>query len=246
MSRLPIFFQRIAVAVSLSMAWAFASSQDIVTIEPGSEIAGALKFGRNTVKLPSGSWRLLAKSLSTTTINIGVVPGVPRASAYLGITAESVLTAGMTISGTLSSNMGIDRWLAEPCKVAPTLYLDDSGSSFTHPECLYIRVIGGHLRGGKTEPFAGAEKWAKDTGTRVSATMLLVYYAKYSGQDYLLVGAYLPPSTLGMTEANLRQLKEAPADVLSWAKALKAAASGSVGSWSGMINLPDMPRSKAQ
>lgn len=184
-----------------------AFALDVVQTPPPQAIAdNQLTIGERVLRLPEGSWNLVAQHKGSVTAN-GQVIGA-HYKVYALDAKDGVFRNGVQLQ-LPDASFRTSGWLSEPCKVEGALFKDDFNSGFKTPECLTIYKRSSHLSRSSDEFYSQAKQWAVNEKVKLPGAVYEITYTKYAVNEFGQIRIWVPVKNVSGDDA-----------IIAWAQAL--------------------------
>lgn len=183
-----------------------AQVNDFSTTREGDVVANQFQYGRRTLTLPDGKWRLVVKRERNSTVDGS---GVTMLEASFDEVVEQRLNRTLQVVATKQSKT--TSWIDEPCKtLGDSFWMDDRKRSSNDQFCVRVGYLSGVVEQARGDVF---QEWARQivsSGITYSPEMPYVSVVRFTGYDYLRMTISLNPASsgIGRSEHGERHLNE--------------------------------------
>lgn len=185
------------VLLSVDAASAAAPVVSADTMKLGDVVSGSLQYGRRTMGLPAGQWRVVSKRERNSSTD---GQGATMLEVAFDEVIDSRLNRVLQLLATKQSKSL--NWIDEPCKTKGDSYwLEDRKRSMNDQFCIRVGFKSSIVDGARGEVF---QAWARDIvakGVRYSPEMPYVSVVRYTSYDYLAMMVSFDPSIRGIAKS---------------------------------------------
>lgn len=185
------------VFVLLMYAACFASASPTVlgdSLKVDDVVSGHLNYGRRTIALPPGDWRVVHKRERSSS-------STGQGSTMLEVAFDQIVGARLSrtlelVATKYSNNIN---WIDEPCKTQGDVYwMNDRGRGFNDQFCVRVGFKSNIVDGARGEPFQSWARGIVSRGVGYSREMPFVSVVRFTSYDYLLMTVSFDPAIVGI------------------------------------------------
>lgn len=204
------------LATGLAVAASQVHAIDFEKAEAGAGVTdGRLTFGPHTYILPAGDWVVAARSGGQISYGNTNRPGPDTGQVVLVSTNANGVRAFFLLEGTMNSSQA-ESWNAQPCAVNEVWFKDQTGSRLSHPDCLWVRPVGGKISPAWKGILGEAGQYADGKSLAQPDGYVLTQYSKYIWGDFLRGYLFINPAEFGYSPKQIFQMKDAPENIRTW------------------------------
>lgn len=186
------------IAFALLMYTAcFASASPTVlgdSLKVDDVVSGHVKYGRRTIALPPGDWRVVQKlerNLSTT----------GKSATMLEVAFDQIVEGRLsrTLRLALTKYSNNFNWIDQPCKTQGDAYwMNDRGRGFNDQFCIRVGFQHNMVDGARGESFQAWARGIVSQGIGYSREMPFVSVVRFTSYDYLQMTISFDPAIVGI------------------------------------------------
>lgn len=186
----------LAAVAAIALNAAFSQQPVVVaeSLQPGVVVSGAIQYGRRTITLPVGNWRVVRFSERNSNTS---QTGATMLDAHFDEIVDGRLNRVLAL--TASKFSGSLNWTDEPCKTqGDAFWINDQKRGINDQFCTRVGFLTGIVDGARGEVF---QNWARNivaTGTKYSPDMPFVQVTRYTSYDFLAMHMAFNPEVYGI------------------------------------------------